>query len=66
MTWYLDYKPLEEDRYELQEYVNTDGAIVSVLKINNSQTEDGGVYRCVATNKVTSIGHSARLNIYGM
>lgn len=67
ITWYLEDKSLEDDaRYDLDEYLDSDGAAVSLLNINNTQTDDGGVYRCVATNKVLHSEHSARLNVYGM
>jgi Immunoglobulin I-set domain len=40
--------------------------VVSNLNISAVHTNDGGLYRCVASSKVGNAEHSARLNVYGL
>ncbi|GLH05588.1 Uncharacterized protein, isoform H [Gryllus bimaculatus] len=48
------------------QYVTVNGDVVSHLNVSQIQTEDGGLYKCLATSKVGSAEHAARLNIYGV
>lgn len=48
------------------QYVTVHGDVISHVNITNVMVEDGGEYSCVAENRAGKIGHSARLNVYGM
>ncbi|CAK1550562.1 unnamed protein product [Leptosia nina] len=39
--------------------------ILSTLSLNGARVEHGGRYECRATNAHGSVGHAARLNVYG-
>lgn len=41
------------------------GGVVSQLNITRSRVEDGGLISCTAIEGDSSIGHMARLNVYG-
>lgn len=47
------------------QYVDISGDVISHLNISHVRTDDGGLYKCTATNTVGSVSHSARLNIFG-
>ncbi|KAK7868985.1 hypothetical protein R5R35_013907 [Gryllus longicercus] len=67
ITWELDGKKLSNtDRFQVGQYVTVNGDVVSHLNVSQIQTEDGGLYKCLATSKVGSAEHAARLNIYGV
>ncbi|GAB6033414.1 Down syndrome cell adhesion molecule-like protein 1 [Chamberlinius hualienensis] len=71
VSWTLDGLPLptssSTDRYRVREHVDTkDNSIVSHITINKIQVEDGGLYRCTASNTAGSASHSARLNVHGL
>ncbi|KAF4517358.1 hypothetical protein B566_EDAN018819 [Ephemera danica] len=67
ITWELDGKKLSNnDRLQVGQYVTVNGDVVSHLNISSVLTNDGGLYRCVASSKVGSTEHSARLNVYGL
>ena len=40
--------------------------IVSYLNITAVHTNDGGLYKCLASSNVGNADHSARLNVYGL
>lgn len=52
-------------RYAIGQYVDLLGDVVSHLNISHVRTDDGGLYKCIATNTIGSASHSARLNVYG-
>ncbi|KAK9880043.1 hypothetical protein WA026_008554 [Henosepilachna vigintioctopunctata] len=67
MTWELYGRKLSNtDRYQIGQYVTVNGDVVSNLNITSINTNDGGLYRCVASSKVGSADHSARINVYGL
>ncbi|XP_045473863.1 Down syndrome cell adhesion molecule-like protein Dscam2 isoform X49 [Harmonia axyridis] len=67
MTWELYGRKLSNsDRYQIGQYVAVNGDVVSNLNITSINTNDGGLYRCVASSKVGSADHSARINVYGL
>ncbi|XP_044755484.1 Down syndrome cell adhesion molecule-like protein Dscam2 isoform X16 [Coccinella septempunctata] len=67
MTWELYGRKLSNsERYQIGQYVAVNGDVVSNLNITSINTNDGGLYRCVASSKVGSADHSARINVYGL
>ncbi|XP_060529796.1 cell adhesion molecule Dscam2 isoform X49 [Cylas formicarius] len=67
ITWELYGRKLSNsDRYQIGQYVTVNGDVVSHLNITGIHTNDGGLYRCVASSKVGSVDHSARVNVYGL
>ncbi|XP_072155021.1 cell adhesion molecule Dscam1 isoform X2 [Bemisia tabaci] len=67
ITWKLDNKKLSNtDRLQVGQYVTVNGDVVSHLNITSVHTNDGGLYRCIATSKVGSAEHSGRLNVHGL
>ncbi|RZF38601.1 hypothetical protein LSTR_LSTR010934 [Laodelphax striatellus] len=67
ITWELDARKLSNsDRLQVGQYVTMNGDVVSHLNISSVQTNDGGLYKCIASSKVGSAEHAARLNVYGL
>ncbi|XP_032455790.1 Down syndrome cell adhesion molecule-like protein Dscam2 isoform X48 [Nasonia vitripennis] len=67
ITWELDGKRLSNtERFQVGQYVTVNGDVVSNLNISSIHTNDGGLYKCIASSKVGSAEHSARLNVYGL
>lgn len=68
-SWLLDSQPIIEvsslHRYAIGQYVDSAGDVISHLNITHVRTDDGGLYRCIASNSMGSIEHAARLNVYG-
>ncbi|XP_071050253.1 cell adhesion molecule Dscam1 isoform X5 [Onthophagus taurus] len=66
ITWELDGRRLSNnDRYQIGQYIKAEGDVVSVLNISAIHTNDGGLYRCIASSKVGSVEHAARINVKG-
>jgi hypothetical protein len=42
------------------------GEVVSHLNISSIHTNDGGLYKCIASSKVGLAEHAAKLNVYGL
>jgi Down syndrome cell adhesion molecule len=53
------------NRYAIGQFVDISGDVISHLNISHSRSEDGGLYKCVASNLIGSVSHSTRLNVYG-
>ncbi|XP_063221339.1 cell adhesion molecule Dscam2 isoform X2 [Bacillus rossius redtenbacheri] len=67
ITWELDGKKLSNsDHLQIGQYVTVNGAVVSHLNISSIHTNDGGLYKCIASSKVGSVEHAAKINVYGM
>nr|XP_015838902.1 PREDICTED: Down syndrome cell adhesion molecule isoform X30 [Tribolium castaneum] len=67
ITWELYGRRLSNsERNQIGQYVTVNGDVVSHLNITAIHTNDGGLYRCVASSKVGSADHSARINVYGL
>jgi Down syndrome cell adhesion molecule len=68
-TWLLDSQPILDvtslHRYAMGQYVDISGDVISHLNISHVRTDDGGLYKCIATNSVGFVSHAARLNIFG-
>ncbi|CAK9819274.1 Cell adhesion molecule Dscam2 [Anthophora plagiata] len=65
-SWSLDGFPLpQNDRFMIGQYVTVHGDVISHVNISVVHVEDGGEYRCTASNRMAKVHHSARLNIYG-
>lgn len=54
------------DRIQIDHFVASSNEMVSNLNITAVETNDGGLYKCVATSKVGTAEHSARFNVYGL
>lgn len=65
VTWTLDDIPVNTNRVSITSYIDTPGDVVGMLNISSTKVEDGGLYRCIATNKAGRSEYSARINIYG-
>ncbi|KRT85356.1 Immunoglobulin, partial [Oryctes borbonicus] len=66
ITWELDGRRLSNnDRYQIGQYVTVNGDVVSHLNVSQIQTNDGGLYRCIASSKVGAVEHAAKINVYG-
>ncbi|XP_073812146.1 Down syndrome cell adhesion molecule 1 isoform X20 [Musca autumnalis] len=67
ISWELDGKKIaNNDRYQVGQYVTVNGDVVSYLNITSVQSNDGGLYKCMAKSKVGIAEHSAKLNVYGL
>ncbi|VEN53577.1 unnamed protein product [Callosobruchus maculatus] len=67
ITWELYGRKLSNNEvYQIGQYVTVNGDVVSHLNISSIRTNDGGLYRCVASSKVGTTEHSARINVYGL
>ncbi|KAG5667730.1 hypothetical protein PVAND_015701 [Polypedilum vanderplanki] len=67
ISWELDGKKISNsERFQVGQYVTVNGDVVSFLNITSAQTKDGGLMKCIASSKVGTVEHKARLNIHGM
>ncbi|XP_076367083.1 cell adhesion molecule Dscam1-like isoform X2 [Tachypleus tridentatus] len=67
ITWTLDGEPLRESQsLRVGDYITRQGLVVSYVNITSVAVQDGGEYRCRATNSVGRVAHSARVNVYGL
>lgn len=66
VTWKLDDMDIvPHKRLDIQSHTNHFGDTISALNVTESRVEDGGVYKCIATNRVGNVTNSARINIWG-
>ncbi|XP_026315575.1 Down syndrome cell adhesion molecule-like protein Dscam2 isoform X8 [Hyposmocoma kahamanoa] len=67
IAWLLDGDKLNSgERLQIGQFVTADGNVESHLNISSVHTNDGGLYSCIASSKVGSVSHSARVNVYGL
>ncbi|XP_048480561.1 Down syndrome cell adhesion molecule-like protein Dscam2 isoform X1 [Plutella xylostella] len=67
IAWLLDGEKLSSgERLQIGQFVTADGNVESHLNISSVQTNDGGLYSCIASSKVGSSSHAARVNVYGL
>ncbi|XP_040165863.1 Down syndrome cell adhesion molecule-like protein Dscam2 isoform X14 [Anopheles arabiensis] len=67
ISWELDGKKItNSERYQVGQYVTVNGDVVSHLNITSIHSNDGGLYKCMASSKVGVAEHSAKLNVYGL
>lgn len=52
-------------RYAIGQNVDNSGDVISHLNITHVRADDGGLYKCIASNSMGSAEFSARLNVYG-
>ncbi|XP_073816744.1 Down syndrome cell adhesion molecule 3 isoform X3 [Musca autumnalis] len=68
-SWLLDSQPIMDvslhHRFAIGQFVDMSGDVISHLNISHVRPDDGGLYKCKATNTMGSVEHSARLNVYG-
>ncbi|CAL1268402.1 unnamed protein product [Larinioides sclopetarius] len=66
ITWSLDGLPVTEGlRTRVGDFVTSDGFVNSFVNITRLQPEDGGTYECLGSNDISTVSHSARLNVFG-
>lgn len=68
VAWYLYDNEIGDDLsagVSIGSFEAPNGEVVSYLNITQARTKHGGLYRCVATSKVGSVSHSARLKVHG-
>ncbi|XP_050346762.1 cell adhesion molecule Dscam2 isoform X2 [Nymphalis io] len=67
IAWHLDGDKLNSgERLQIGQFVTADGNVESHLNISSVHTNDGGLYSCIASSKVGSASHAARVNVYGL
>ncbi|XP_067127158.1 cell adhesion molecule Dscam1-like isoform X1 [Centruroides vittatus] len=67
ISWTLDGNVIKRTgRVIVGDYVTSDGFVLSHVNISNVRVEDGGYYRCKATNGAGTILHQAKLNVFGL
>uniref|UniRef100_T1JC13 Down syndrome cell adhesion molecule-like protein Dscam2 n=1 Tax=Strigamia maritima TaxID=126957 RepID=T1JC13_STRMM len=65
-SWFLDENILlSSDKMTIKESIDDSGKVVSELSIASIKTENGGLYKCVATNQGGKDFYWSRINIYG-
>ncbi|XP_023034507.1 Down syndrome cell adhesion molecule-like protein Dscam2 isoform X1 [Drosophila willistoni] len=68
-AWLLDSQPIMDvslhHRFAIGQFVDMSGDVISHLNISHVRPDDGGLYKCVASNSMGSVQHSSRLNVYG-
>ncbi|XP_077559684.1 cell adhesion molecule Dscam1-like isoform X2 [Haemaphysalis longicornis] len=66
ITWSVyDVQVQDSSRVRVGDYVSRDGSVISFVNITRVRPEDGGAYRCEASNEHGSDAHAARLNVLG-
>lgn len=66
MTWQFNGSPLKENS-RINIITNSEEDVIrSQLSISNVRTSDGGVYSCMAKNKVSSVFYKGRIDVYGL
>nr|XP_037276598.1 Down syndrome cell adhesion molecule homolog [Rhipicephalus microplus] len=66
ITWSLyDVQVQDSSRVRVGDYVSRDGSVISFVNVTRVRHEDGGAYRCEASNVHGSHAHSGRLNVLG-
>nr|XP_037276577.1 Down syndrome cell adhesion molecule-like protein Dscam2 [Rhipicephalus microplus] len=66
ITWSIyDIQVQDSSRVRVGDYVSRDGSVISFVNITRVRPEDGGAYRCEASNEHGSDAHSGRLNVLG-
>ncbi|XP_064480133.1 cell adhesion molecule Dscam1-like [Ornithodoros turicata] len=66
ITWSVyDVQVQDSNRVRVGDYVSRDGSVISFVNFTRIHTEDGGSYRCEATNDHGRDTHTARLNVMG-
>ncbi|XP_055947649.1 cell adhesion molecule Dscam2-like isoform X2 [Argiope bruennichi] len=66
VTWFLDDVSIPDAiRFRVGDYVTSDGHVMSYVNVTDIHVEDGGEYTCSAENAVSSVRHTARIDVYG-
>ncbi|XP_065306423.1 cell adhesion molecule Dscam1-like [Dermacentor albipictus] len=66
ITWSIyDVQVQDSSRVRVGDYVSRDGSVISFVNVTRARHEDGGAYRCEASNEHGSQAHAGRLNVLG-
>ncbi|CAM1303012.1 Uncharacterised protein g3437 [Pycnogonum litorale] len=57
---------VEGDRKNIKQTVSDDGIVTSTIVVRNIKVEDGGLYRCIISNKIGTILHYQNIRVYGL
>ncbi|GAB6030519.1 hypothetical protein CHUAL_007381 [Chamberlinius hualienensis] len=66
VTWHLDFNSIRKSNVSrVEDRLDVDGNVVSVLHLQNMNVNNAGLYQCTAANKVGRTTHSSRINVHG-
>ncbi|XP_076307336.1 cell adhesion molecule Dscam1-like isoform X1 [Tachypleus tridentatus] len=66
ITWTSYGEPVpDNNRIRTGDYVSKEGAVISFVNITRIETEDGGIYRCSASNSNGIRSYVNSLNVFG-
>ena len=66
VNWTLDGEPVKHKTHvSFGDFTDLSGDVISYVNITSVRLEDGGEYRCIVSNDVGEVEHTARLNVYG-
>lgn len=66
VTWALDGGVVgESHRVHYGDFVSSAGDVVSYVNVTSSTRDDGGLYRCEASNELGSAWHDDRIDVRG-
>lgn len=67
ISWLLNGRKIDtSNKFEIKEDSFDNSTVRSILTITNMVSLDGGDYTCLAKNKIDTIKHSNRVNVYGL
>lgn len=69
ISWYLDGRRIlatDEGNTGVEHRITDAGMIESALTVFKVRPEDGGMYSCKASNRLSTVSHHARLQTYGL
>ncbi len=52
-------------RFSVGQWLTTEDDVVSHVNISSVQIKDGGQYKCTASNRVGTVLHMGRLDVFG-
>lgn len=66
VTWALDGGMVgESHRVHYGDFVSSAGDVISYVNVTSSTRDDGGMYRCEASNDLGTVWHEDRIDVRG-